>query len=118
MDHAKNPRNSGRIKGEIKIAAANQLCGDKADIYIKIKKNKLADIKYEIDGCILSKAALSIFSEHIKTKSMKTILKIKNKDIFKLIGAEPGPSRQKCVLFAAEAIRSLALNRQKAKISK
>lgn len=117
MDHAKNPRNCGKIRGGMTIRAVNQLCGDKADIYLKIEKEKLTDIKYEIEGCILSKAALSIFSDHIKTKSIKTILKIKNEDIFKLIGAEPGSSRQKCVLFGFEALQ-IALNRKKDKIKK
>jgi nitrogen fixation protein NifU and related proteins len=118
MDHAKSPRNFGKIKGAILVRAANQLCGDKTDIYLKIKKNKLADIKYEIEGCILSKAALSIFSDYLKTKSIRAIAKIKNNDILKLVGGEPSPSRQKCVLFGFEAIKNFALNLKKDKIKK
>lgn len=104
MEHARNPRNVGRIKGGIKIDAKNPFCGDEAEIFLKIKNWKIADMKYEIQGCILSKAALSIFSEYIKGKELKSLKKIKDEDIFKMIGGVPSPSRAKCALFGFEAI--------------
>ena len=107
MDHARKPRNLGRINGAKKIKATNPFCGDEAEIFLKIENDKIADIKYEIQGCILSRAALSILSEHIKGKSMQTIVRIKEGDVFKLIGGQPSPSRQKCVLFGFEALKEL-----------
>lgn len=105
MEHARNPRNVGRVKGGIKIEAKNPFCGDEAEIYLKIEKGKIADIKYQIQGCILSKASLSIFSEYIKGKELKGLKKIKDEDIFKMIGGKPSPSRAKCALFGFEEIR-------------
>ena len=106
MEHARNPRNVGRIRGAKKIIAKNPFCGDEAEIFLKIKDGKIADIKYQIQGCILSKASLSIFSEYIKGKDLKSLKKIKDEDIFKMIGGTPGSSRQKCVLFGLESIRA------------
>jgi len=106
MEHARNPRNVGVIRGAKKILAKNPFCGDEAEIYLKIKNNKVIDIKYQIQGCILSRASLSIFSEYIKGKSTSAVSKIKDEDIFKMIGGTPSPSRQKCVLFGCEAIHA------------
>ncbi|QQG46464.1 MAG: iron-sulfur cluster assembly scaffold protein [Candidatus Niyogibacteria bacterium] len=110
MEHARNPRNVGVIYGTKKISAKNPFCGDEAEIFLKIKNGKIADIKYQIQGCILSRAALSIFSEHIKGRPISLIKKIKNEDIFKMVGGTPSPSRQNCVLFGLEAVK-LALER-------
>ena len=76
------------------------------EIFLKVENRKIADIKYQIRGCILSKASLSIFSEYIKGKDLKSLKKIKDEDIFKMIGGTPGSSRQKCVLFGLESIRA------------
>ena len=104
MEHARNPRNVGRIRGAKKIIAKNPFCGDEAEIFLKVENRKIADIKYQIRGCILSKASLSIFSEYIKGKDLKSLKKIKDEDIFKMIGGKPSPSRAKCALFGFEAV--------------
>ncbi|MEK7566908.1 MAG: iron-sulfur cluster assembly scaffold protein [Patescibacteria group bacterium] len=75
------------------------------EIFLKVENRKIADIKYQIRGCILSKASLSIFSEYIKGKDLKSLKKIKDEDIFKMIGGKPSPSRAKCALFGLEAIK-------------
>ena len=109
MEHARNPRNVGVIRGAKKISAKNPFCGDEAEIYLKTGNTphgwRIADIKYKIQGCILSRASLSIFSEYIKGKSLREVVKIKDEDIFKMVGGTPSPSRQKCVLFGFETIK-------------
>jgi len=100
MEHARNPRNVGRIKrADFHIRATNPFCGDEADIFLKLSGKSVSDIKFVVRGCILSKAALSIFSEYIKRKAIKRLLTVKDKDVFDMIGGMPTPSRQKCVTF-------------------
>src|SRR3989344_7020321 len=109
MEHARNPRNAGRIKGVRAIRAKNPFCGDEAEIYLKTNNTphgwRIADIKYEIQGCILSRASLSIFSEHIKGKPLREVAKIKDEDIFKMISGTPAPSRHNCTTFGFEAVK-------------
>ncbi len=105
MEHARNPRNAGRIKGAEVIKAKNPFCGDEAEIFLKLKNGKIADIKYEIQGCILSKATLSIFSEKIIGGDIGKAAKLKDEDIFRLIGGKPSPSRQNCATFGFEALK-------------
>lgn len=108
MDHVRHPRNAGRmVRATLKTKAINRFCGDEGDFFLKIEKEKIRDIKFEIEGCILSKAAMSIFSEDIKGKSIKRVIKFKDSDMFKLIGFTPSPSRIKCALFGFEAIHGL-----------
>jgi len=53
MDHFKNPHNYGKIKdpdgtGEV----GNVVCGDVMKLYIKIKEDRISDIKFETFGCL------------------------------------------------------------------
>ncbi|MBI2039068.1 MAG: iron-sulfur cluster assembly scaffold protein [Candidatus Niyogibacteria bacterium] len=108
LDHAKYPRNAGVLERPThRGKAQNPLCGDEAEIFLDVKNGALADIKYEVQGCILSKAALSIVSEHVKGKKIAAITKLGAGDVFKLLGFTPTPSRTKCALFGFEAVRSL-----------
>ena len=108
VEHAKHPRNAGVLeKLTHRGKAQNALCGDEAEIFLDVKKGALMDVRYEIQGCILSKAALSMVSEHIKGKKLAVIAKLGANDFFKLLGFTPTPSRTKCALFGFEAIRDL-----------
>ena len=109
VEHAKHPRNAGRLKAPThREHARNPLCGDEAEIFLNVKKGALADIGYEIQGCILSKAALSIVSEHVKGKKLAAIAKFGASDVFGLLGFTPTPSRTRCALFGFEAGQALA----------
>ena|SRR3989344_9035839 len=108
LDHAKNPRNAGRIeKPTHREHARNPLCGDEAEIFLDVKKGVIADIKYDVQGCILSKAALSMVSEQMKGKKVAAIAKFSARDVFRLLGFTPTPSRTKCALFGFEAVQKL-----------
>ncbi|MBI1957395.1 MAG: iron-sulfur cluster assembly scaffold protein [Candidatus Niyogibacteria bacterium] len=107
LEHAKHPRNAGALeKPTHRAKAQNPLCGDEAEIFLDVKNGALADIKYEVQGCILSKAALSMVSEYAKGKKLAAIVKLGAKDVFKLLGFTPTPSRTKCALFGFEAVQA------------
>ena len=61
MEHFKNPRNAGKIEdadgiGEI----GNASCGDMMYCYIKVKDDKIEDIKVETYGCAAAIATASM----------------------------------------------------------
>jgi len=108
LDHAKRPRNMGALgKPTHRGETQNPLCGDEAEIFLDVKKGIIAGIGYDIQGCILSKAALSIVSEHLKGKKIAAVAKLSANDVFKLLGFTPTPSRMRCALFGFEALRML-----------
>ena len=53
MDHFRNPRNIGEIKNPDGFGkVGNPICGDVMAIYIKVKNEKIVDIKFKTFGCV------------------------------------------------------------------
>jgi len=104
MEHFTNPRNVGEIKdadgiGEI----GNPVCGDMMSFYIKVKDNKLEDIKFKTFGCGAAIAVSSMISEVAKGKTLDEALKINNEDIAKKLGGLP-KNKLHCSNLGADAL--------------
>ena len=64
MEHNRNPKNFGTIdKPDVFNEAFNPLCGDSVKIYLTFEDNKIKDIKFESEGCAISKASASLMTE-------------------------------------------------------
>lgn len=89
----------------------NSLCGDVLKVDLKIYKNRIVDIVFSGDGCLISQAAASLLIG--KAKKVKNIDKIKkfNQDtVFKLLGIQLTLSRVKCALLGLEALKKALIN--------
>ena len=52
LDHFKNPRNMGVIKNpDAEATVGNRICGDVMKIMIKVKDDRIKDIKFQTMGC-------------------------------------------------------------------
>ena len=52
MDHFMHPRNVGEIENADGVGqVGNAKCGDIMKMYLKIKGNKIDDVKFETFGC-------------------------------------------------------------------
>jgi len=69
LDHNKNPRNFGEIKG-IKKEGFNPLCGDEVSIFVNKKDGKINNISFVGTGCAISKASASMMTQSLKGKSV------------------------------------------------
>jgi len=77
MDHFMNPRNVGEIKDADGIGEeGNPVCGDMMTFYIKVKDNRLEDVKFQTFGCGAAVAVSSIVSEMAKGKTLEEALTI------------------------------------------
>ena len=77
MDHFMNPRNVGEIEnpdgmGEV----GNPICGDMMTFFIKVKDNRLEDVKFKTFGCGAAIAVSSMVSEMAKGKTLEEAMKI------------------------------------------
>ena len=77
MDHFMHPRNVGEIEiadgiGEV----GNPVCGDMMTFYIKVKDNRLEDVKFKTFGCGAAIAVSSMVSEMAMGKTIDEALKI------------------------------------------
>jgi nitrogen fixation NifU-like protein len=105
LDHFKNPRNIGEIKNADGIGTVgNPTCGDVMTIYIKVKNNKIEDIKFKTYGCAAAIASSSIATELVKGKTLEEALKLTRNDVANELGGLPA-YKMHCSNLAADALR-------------
>jgi nitrogen fixation NifU-like protein len=77
MDHFMHPRNVGEIENADGVGeVGNPVCGDMMTFYIKVKDDKIDDVKFKTFGCGAAIAVSSMVSEMAKGKSIEEVRKI------------------------------------------
>ena len=106
MDHFMNPRNVGEIPDADGIGeVGNAKCGDIMKMYIKVKDNKIDDVKCETFGCGSAIASSSMATEMIKGKTIDEALAVTNKQVVEALGGLPA-HKLHCSVLAEESIKS------------
>lgn len=105
LDHFFHPRNMGKIKNPDGVATVgNPMCGDVLRLYIRVKDNKIEDIKFETLGCAAAIGVSSALTEMVKGKTIEEALKIKNDDIVKELGGVP-TTKVHCSILGEQALK-------------
>jgi len=77
MEHFMNPRNVGEIEDADGIGeVGNPVCGDMMTFYIRVKDNRLQDVKFKTFGCGAAIAVSSMVSEMAIGKTLEEAKKI------------------------------------------
>jgi nitrogen fixation NifU-like protein len=106
MEHFKNPRNMGEIPDADGVGTVgNPVCGDLMTIYIKVKDNRLEDIKFKTFGCGSAIATSSMITELAKGKTLEEGLKITRANVADSLGGLP-PVKMHCSNLAADALHA------------
>ena len=106
MEHFKNPRNVGEIPDADGVGTVgNPVCGDMMTIYIKVKDDKIADIKFKTFGCGAAVATSSMVTELAKGRTLEEAMKITRADVAQELGGLP-PIKMHCSNLAADALHS------------
>lgn len=106
MDHFMNPRNVGEIENADGVGeVGNAKCGDIMKIYIKVKDNTIADVKFETFGCGSAIASSSMATEMIKGKTIEDALTVTNKQVVAALGGLPA-HKLHCSVLAEEAVKA------------
>ena len=112
MDHFQNPRNVGVIEDADGVGkVGNPVCGDMMSFYIKVKDNRLADIKFQTFGCGAAIAVSSIVTEMAMGKTLDEAMKITNKIVAKELGGLP-KNKLHCSNLGADALHKAIENYQ------
>ena len=110
MDHFRNPRNVGEIPDADGVGSVgNPVCGDVMTIYIKVKDDRITDIKFKTFGCGAAIATSSMITELAKGKTLDEAIKITREDVADSLGGLP-PIKMHCSNLAADALREAIKN--------
>lgn len=105
MDHFMNPRNVGEIKDADGIGEeGNPICGDMMTFYIKVKDNRLEDVKFQTFGCGAAIAVSSMVSEMAKGKTLEEAVKITPSLVAQELEGLP-KNKYHCSNLGAQALR-------------
>jgi nitrogen fixation NifU-like protein len=100
LEHWQHPQNYGVVKdADIDMTDSNPLCGDEIRVTVKITDGKVKEIKFSGEGCAISKASASIFTEKIKGAKIAIIKKITPEEVLEALDLELTPARMKCGLL-------------------
>ena len=104
MDHFMRPRNVGEIPDADGVGTVgNPVCGDLMTMYIKVKDNKIADVKFKTFGCGAAIATSSMTTELAMGKTLDEAMKITRANVAENLGGLP-PIKMHCSNLAADAL--------------
>ncbi len=105
MEHFSNPRNVGEIEDADGIGeVGNPVCGDMMTFYIKVKDNRIEDVKFRTFGCGAAIAVSSITSEMAKGKTLEEALTITPSKVAEELEGLP-KNKFHCSNLGAQALR-------------
>ena len=103
-----------------KAVQKNSICGDKMEISLKVKENKIIDFGYQCKSCIYCQASVSLLSSSSINKPVESIKSLLNEienffednlanipkewKIFKQIFDKKNISRKDCLLLPFKAV--------------
>jgi nitrogen fixation NifU-like protein len=104
MDHFFHPRNVGEIENADGTGqVGNPVCGDVMRLTIKVKDDKIEDVKFRTFGCGAAIATSSMVTELVKGLTLDEAMKVSNKAVAEALGGLP-PAKLHCSNLAADAL--------------
>ena len=118
-DHFLHPRNflfgdESKFICDATGVVGNPICGDQMKMYIKVKDDKIVDLRWKTYGCASAIASTSALSELAKGKTLDDALKISAKDIDDYLGNLP-KHKFHCSILGHDALADAVKNYRKQK---
>ena len=106
LDHYGNPRNQGRLEdADISCEWDNPVCGDVVRLDIRLKDGRVSEARFDGQGCVISMASASMFTEEILGKTVEELKALAEEDMFRMLGITLGPARANCGLLPLRVLR-------------
>ena len=104
MEHFENPRNAGAMDNPDGIGeVGNPVCGDMMTFYIKVKDDRLSEVRFKTFGCVAAIAVSSMVSEMAKGKTLQEAKTISKKTVAESLDGLP-KEKMHCSNLGAEAL--------------
>ena len=106
LDHYENPSHQGTLEcPTFEIRDLNPLCGDEVRIQARLDDaGRLAAVRFEGKGCVISLAAASMLMEEVEGKTLDEVKKMGRQDMLALLGVPLTTMRVKCAMLPLRAL--------------
>jgi len=111
LDHFRNPRNVGVLEGDDVAVGrvGNPVCGDLMEMYVRVKDDRIDDIKFQTFGCGSAIATSSMITELVMGKTLDEALEVTRADVADALDGLP-PVKMHCSNLAADALHDAIKN--------
>lgn len=108
IDLYENPLNYGVLEGaDFAYEEDNPLCGDVIQIAVRLDEDqRVADVKWEGQGCAISQASASLLTEEIKGMTLDEVKAFSKDDLLDLLGIQLSMTRVKCALLSLKVLKA------------
>ena len=106
LDHFQHPQNVGEFEDADGIGLEhNPICGDKTQIWIQVRDDAIADIRFKTQGCAAAIATSSVCTVHAKGMGLEEAKSLSADDVANWAGGLPR-AKIHCSVLAADALRN------------
>jgi nitrogen fixation NifU-like protein len=106
LEHYKRPRNFGELDPrDLEGHEHNPLCGDELGVHIRVRDNRIDELRFQGHGCAISQASASIASEELKGMPLEQVGTLDADWMLELLGIPVSATRRKCALLNLKVVR-------------
>lgn len=110
LENWQNPQNYGEVSdATFAVDGHNPICGDQIHLTGKVADGKLVDVAFSGQGCAISKASASVFTDHVKGMTIADIQKITPEQVLENLEVTLTPARTKCALLVYSTLKKTQL---------
>ena len=111
IDHARNPRNLGRMERAEASAVVKGWCGDTMELYLRLGPGgRIEAAAFMTDGCGSTLACGSMLTVILQGKSIEEALRVSPQELIAALGGLPADSAH-CAELAVKTLRAALANR-------
>lgn len=106
MEHFEHPRNAGDLEHADGVAtASNPVCGDRMRVMIRVRDERIDEVRWQTRGCPPAIATSSFTSEMVLGWTLEQVDRLTRQSIAEGIGGLP-PDKVHCSVLAADALKA------------
>ncbi len=110
LEHFHNPHNAGELPGATSVAeVTNPICGDVLRLSARIEKGRIAEARFQAQGCTAAIAAGSVLTDLLAGKALAAAGRLTPEDISQALGGLP-PATFHAAQLCADAVAALLKN--------
>ena len=109
IEEYKHPYNVGRMREADGAAIITGPCRDTMEIFLKIKDNKITDVRFMTDGCGSSIACGSMVARMVEGKLIDDVKKITSIDLIDALDGLPDENKH-CAKLAVDTVQKAVNN--------